>query len=52
MKQVGDGDVNLEDGRLTEAEAESWSKEFLENKNESEAQAENTAKKWEKNYGE
>lgn len=35
MKQVGDGDINLEEGRLTEAEAESWSKEFLQN-NESE----------------
>ncbi|EFA09708.1 peroxisomal targeting signal 1 receptor isoform X1 [Tribolium castaneum] len=48
MKQVGDGDVNLEDGRLTEEEAQSWSKEFLQNNNE--AEAEKVAKKWEKDY--
>ena len=50
MRQVGDGDVNLEDGRLTEAEAESWSKEFLQNNNE--AEVENISKKWGKDYGE
>lgn len=49
MKQVGDGDVSLEDGKLTEEEAQLWSKEFLQNNNET--QAENMAKKWEKNYG-
>ncbi|KAJ3642176.1 hypothetical protein Zmor_024985 [Zophobas morio] len=48
MRQVGDGDVNLEDGRLTEAEAESWSKEFLQNNNE--AEVENISKKWGKDY--
>jgi hypothetical protein len=48
MKQVGDGDVNLEDGRLTEEEAQLWSKEFLQ---EDKEKVETAAKKLEKNYG-
>lgn len=49
MKQVGDGDLNLEDGKLTEQEAQLWSKEFLQNN--SEPQAEDMAKNNEKSQG-
>ncbi|XP_068898797.1 peroxisomal targeting signal 1 receptor-like isoform X2 [Tenebrio molitor] len=45
--KVGDGDVNLEDGRLTEEEAQLWSKEFLQ---ENKEKVETAAKKLEKNY--
>lgn len=50
MKQVGDGDINLEDGKLTEEEAQTWSKEFLTN-NTTKKEDDNTAKDWQKNYG-
>lgn len=47
MKNEGEGDIGLQEGKLTEKEAEQWEKEYMSEDKET---PETTTTKWVENY--
>lgn len=48
MKTEGEGDINLQEGKLTEREAVEWGKEYLSSENKEQPQSVPT--KWAEDY--